>query len=386
MLIDDLSTPCLLVDRERLARNLQTLHTLADTNDVALRPHAKTHKCTTLARRQQETGARGLTVATMAEAEAFVGAGIEDVRMAYPVVGRNKHERLAALMDDAQISFTVDTEDGAEQAAAFYAETGRVADVLVEIDVGHGRCGVPWDGDVVSLARHVAEADSLHLAGILTHAGQAYRGPRDDETAEAALDRVSRNERDRMLDVAVRLAGADVPGVSPDAFEISIGSTPTMARFENAERKGFRITEIRPGNYVFHDTIQVDLGAAPLDDCALTVYTTIVSKRRESSGAERAYVDAGKKVMTTDTAPTSEGYGTVLYNASFMRPHPHAVVTRLSEEHGWMRVPGGATFGVGDRLRIVPNHACVTTATQSEIHVVDGEEVVDTWPVDARGW
>jgi D-serine deaminase-like pyridoxal phosphate-dependent protein len=386
MLIDDLSTPCVLVSRERLERNLREMQTLADTNDVALRPHAKTHKCTTLAHRQQNEGAAGLTVATMAEAEAFVEAGIDDIRVAYPVVGRATYERLAALMDDATLSFTVDTVAGVDRADAFFSSCEPTPSVLLEIDVGHGRCGVPWDGDVAPLAQRIADSDGLRLAGILTHAGQAYHGPREGETAEAALCRASRNERDRMLDVAVRLAEAGVPGADPETFEISIGSTPTMACFENAEREGFRITEIRPGNYVFHDTIQVDLGAAALDDCALTVYTTVVSKRRESSGAERAYVDAGKKVMTTDTAPISDGYGTVLYNASFMRPHPHAVVTGLSEEHGWMRVPGGATFGVGDRLQIVPNHACVTTATQSELHVVDGEEVVDTWAVDARGW
>lgn len=386
MLIDDLSTPCLLVDRERLQRNLRAMQTLADTNDVALRPHAKTHKCPSLARRQIEQGAVGLTVATVAEAETFVGAGAEDVRVAYPVVGRDKHERLAALRKDARISFTVDTEAAAEQAAAFYADRNQTAEVLLEIDVGHGRCGVPWSADVVPLAQRIAEQDGLRLAGILTHAGQAYGGPREDESAEAALCRISRQERDRMLDVAVQLAQADVPGVEPGSFAISIGSTPTMACFANAEQDGFRITEIRPGNYVFNDTIQVDLAAADLDDCALTVYTTVVSKRRDASGIERAYVDAGKKVLTTDTAPTSPGYGTVLYNASFMRPHPHATVAKLSEEHGWMRVPGGATFGVGDRLQIVPNHACVTTATQSELHVVDGEEVVDTWAVDARGW
>jgi len=387
MLIDDLSTPCLLVDRGRLARNLQAMQTLADTNDVALRPHVKTHKSTALAQRQLDEGAVGVTVATMAEAETFAAAGVERIRVAYPVVGAAKHERLHALRDAAEVSFTVDTREGADQAGAFYAETGSPADVLMEVDTGHGRCGVPWDDrDVVPLAQHIASTDGLRLVGILTHAGHAYHGPQDEETAEAALCRASREERDRMLDVAVRLAEADVPGVAPESFEISIGSTPTMACFANAEREGFRITEIRPGNYVFYDTIQVDLDAADLDDCALTVYSTVVSKRRDPSGVERAYLDAGKKVMTTDTAPTSEGYGTVLYNATFMRPHPHAVITGLSEEHGWMRIPGGATFGVGNRLRVVPNHACVTVATQRELHVVDGEEVVATWPVDARGW
>jgi D-serine deaminase-like pyridoxal phosphate-dependent protein len=383
MLIDDLPTPSLLVDRDRLARNIDQMQALAGDNDAALRPHVKTHKCPSLARRQLDAGAAGLTVSTVTEAELFVEeAGAEDVRVAYPVVGRDKHDRLAALMDRARISFCVDTVAGARQAAAAYAEAGRTAEVLVEIDVGHGRCGAPWDGDEpVELARAVAEHDALELTGILTHAGQAYHGPEDGETETEALERASREERDRMLSVAGRLAEAGVPGAAPGPLEISIGSTPTMAAFANAERNGFQITEVRPGNYVFNDAIQVGLEAADLDDCALTVYTTVVSKRRDASGTERVYLDAGKKVVTTDTGHGTDGYGTLLYNASFMRPHPHAVIHRLSEEHAWVRVPGGATFGVGDRLRFVPNHACVTVATQDRLHVVDGDEVVATWDV-----
>jgi len=385
-LIDDLQTPCLLVDRARLEQNLDRMQARADDAGVSLRPHAKTHKCPALAREQIDRGAMGLTVATCAEAESFVQSGVDDVRVAYPVVSSQKHERLAALMDRAQISFTVDTPDGVEQAAAFYEEAGRTVDVLIEIDVGHGRCGIPWDrpGEIVRLAERVASAASLRLTGILTHAGQAYRGPKDGETREAALRRVGREERDRMLGVAAALGEAG--HADPETFTVSIGSTPSLTHFENAAQAGFRITEIRPGNYVFHDRTQVDLGAAALDDCALTVFTSVVSKRRDDSGTERVYVDAGKKVMTTDEGPGLDGYGTVLYNARYMRAHPHATIYALSEEHGWMRVPGGATFGVGDRLRVVPNHACVTVATQTELYVVDDDEVVDTWAVDAKGW
>jgi len=385
MLLDDLSTPALLVDRDRLARNLDRMQAKADAQEVDLRPHAKTHKSPDLAREQLTRGAVGLTVATLAEAEAFVGAGVESVRVAYPVIGTGRHERLADLRDRTAVSFTVDTEAGAEQASAFYCERDRPVDVLLEVDVGHGRCGVPWDSDdAEQLAKRVAKLPGLHLAGILTHAGQAYRGPQEGETKAEALRRAGREERDRMLDVAVRLANAGIEGVEPGSFEISIGSTPSLTYFENARREGFQITEIRPGNYVFNDAMQVNLASADLDDCALSVYTTVVSKRRDPSGTERVYVDAGKKVTTTDRGPGMDHYGTVLYNARYMRPHPHAEVTNLSEEHGWMRVPGGATFGVGDRLRIVPNHACVTVATQPALHVVDGDEVVDTWPVRAR--
>lgn len=384
-----LATPCLLVDRARLDANLVRMQRRADANDVALRPHVKTHKCVEIARRQRAQGASGLTVATVAEAEAFVDAGATDVRVAFPVTGRDKHERLAALTDRAQLSCTVDTVAGAEQASAVHERHDAPLDVLMEVDVGHGRCGVPWEAPdaAVSLARRVVALPGLHLIGILTHAGQAYDGPRGDEPPAEALRRVAQHERDRMLAVAAGLAEAGVPGVSPNDFTISIGSTPTMATFENAERDGFRVTEIRPGNYVMHDAMQVALGAASFDDCALTVLTTVVSTREPPTGPPRAFVDAGKKILTTDTGAGTEGYGRVLADAGSMTPADGLRVARLSEEHGWLEGPAAAALSVGTRLRLVPNHACVCVATQPHLHLVDGDSPVspvDPWPVAAR--
>ena len=383
-LLDDLPTPCLLVEKRRLERNMERMQAKAAANQVVLRPHAKTHKSVWIAERQRALGAKGVTVAKVGEAEVFVEAGFEDVRLAYPVVGPEKHERLLRLMDEAHLSFCVDTEVGAGTASAFYAAHDREAEVLLEIDTGHGRCGVPWDGDALELAQHIAALPGLKLTGILTHAGQSYRGPEEGETPKEALQRVSAVERDRILDVAMRLRAAEVVD-DPTHFDISIGSTPTMAAFENRGLDGFSITEIRPGNYVFYDAMQVALGAAALEDCALTVLTTVVSKRRGADGAERLYLDAGKKVLTTDTGYGTDGYGLLLYNAAAMRRHPHARLTGLSEEHGWVEVPGGATFGVGDRVRVVPNHACVTVGTQDELVLVDGDEVTRTLAVNARG-
>jgi D-serine deaminase-like pyridoxal phosphate-dependent protein len=387
MTVADLSTPALLVDRDRLARNLDRMQARADTNDVTLRPHAKTHKSVALAREQQTRGAEGLTVATVREAETFVGAGIEEVRVAFPVTGPDKHERLRALRDVATVSFVVDTVAGAEQAAAVYDARDPV-DVLMEVDVGHGRCGVPWNHDeaAVHLARRIADRPELRLAGILTHAGQAYDGPTGDETTADALQRVARHERDRMLRMAARLAHEDVPGVTPDTFEISIGSTPSLSAFENAERDGFRVTEIRPGNYLMHDAMQVALGAAALDDCALTILTTVVSTQRTANGPTRAFVDAGKKVFTTDTGYGTDGYGVVLSSDETITPRANVRLDHLSEEHGWLTVPSASTIEVGDRLRVVPNHACVTVANHSTLHLVDDATVVDRWPIAPRDW
>ncbi len=382
----DLSTPALLVDRPRLDRNLDRMQATAEANNVALRPHIKTHKSVALARRQRARGAEGLTVATVAEAETFVEAGVSDVRVAYPVTGRDKHARLRHLRDDATLSFTVDTLAGAEQAAAAYPARAPV-DVLLEVDVGHGRCGVHWsdNAQAVRVARAIAGAKELHLAGILTHAGQAYSGPADTQTEAEALAQSARHERDRMLSVAAALADAEGTGVTPDAFEISIGSTPTMAAFENAEHEGFRVTEIRPGNYVVHDAMQVALGAASLDACALTVCTTVVSVQEKPDGPARAFVDAGKKVFTTDTGYGTDGYGTVLAPTHSRQAHPELRLAHLSEEHGWLDGVHPDRLSVGDRLQIVPNHACVTFNNQNQIHVIDDDAVVDTWSIDARG-
>ncbi|PSQ81818.1 MAG: metal-activated pyridoxal enzyme [Bacteroidetes bacterium QS_8_68_15] len=364
MIIDDLGTPSLLVEKERLEHNLRRMQSTAEAGGAQLRPHVKTHKSPWIARRQREAGAEGLTVATPAEAEAFFEDGFEDLRVAYAVVG----------------------EPGVAQAAQCYEGKRRPAPVLIEVDVGHGRCGVPWNHPerAETLARRVTEAPALELVGLLTHAGHSYHGPTEGGTPDDALRRVAREERERILAVAEDLR--DAGWADPADFEISIGSTPSMTHFANDTRAGFSITEVRPGNYVFYDGMQVALGAAPLDDCALTVLATVTSKRRSEEGTERLYLDAGKKVLTTDRGSYGlDGYGTLLYNAAAMRPWPHARVERLSEEHAWVNVPGGAPFTTGDRLRLVPNHACVTVATQPALTLVDGEDVIETLPVVARG-
>jgi D-serine deaminase-like pyridoxal phosphate-dependent protein len=389
MILSDLDTPCLLVEQRRLDANLRRMQARADAHDVALRPHLKTHKSAAIARRQRDLGARGITVAKPEEAEVFADAGFDDVRLAYCVVGRAKYERLLKLMErGVRVSFCVDTVEGARLASAFFAERGATAEVLIEVDTGHGRCGVEWDSPhAPALAKAVRDLPGLRLVGLLTHGGQGYFGPVEGETRADALVRTMREERDRLLALAERLHAADALDVGA---ELSVGSTPTMSVFENAEAgrpegAPFRITEIRPGNYAFHDAEQVALGAATLPACALTVYATVVSKQPDERGGSHLFLDAGKKVFTTDTGYGTSGYGVLLYNPTRMVPLPHAELFALSEEHGWVRVPGAATLDVGDRVRVVPNHACVVVNTQRELVVIDGEEVVERVAVDARG-
>ncbi len=384
MILSDLDTPRLLVEQPRLDANLRRMQERADAQSVALRPHLKTHKSVAIARRQIQGGARGITVAKPEEAEVFAEAGFGDIRLAYCVVGEAKWTRLYRLMErGVRVSFCVDTVEGARRASAFFAERDTEAEVLIEVDTGYGRCGVAWDHpEAPVLAKAVRDLPGLRLVGLLTHAGNAYAGPNEGETKQAALIRTMQKERDRMLDLATRLHDAGM--LDADA-ELSIGSTPTMRVFENTERGPFTITEIRPGNYVFHDMEQVALGSATLADCALTVLATVISKQPDERGGSRLFLDTGKKVFTSDTGYGTYGFGVLLYNPERMVALPHADLFALSEEHGWVRVPGATTLDVGDRVRIVPNHACVAVNTQEELVVVDGEAVVERWPVDARG-
>ncbi len=383
-----LPTPCLVIERSRLERNLRTMQERAESAGVALRPHIKTHKSIAIARRQIELGARGLTCATPAEAEVLVHAGFDDVRLAYPIVGRGKLERLERLARSARISFCIENRGAAEAASRLFEERGAVpAEVLIEVDTGYGRTGVPWDTqEAIDLARTVRSLRGLSLTGLLTHAGESYNGPEGDESEQDALERTSRTESERILAVAHRLYDAGL--AAPERFELSVGSTPTATRFEQRRNGPFSITELRPGNYVFFDLTQVALGTVPLDACALTAYATVISRRRDAAG-ERAVLDAGKKTLTADRRYGSEGYGMVLSAQTLGEnecpaPSPGVTLHSLSEEHGWLRLPEGSELGLGDRVRIVPNHACVAVQTQERCFLIDGDEVVARIDIDAR--
>ena len=385
-LLDELETPAILIDRVRLDANIRRMQTLAERNDVALRPHVKTHRSVAVARLQRDAGAQGLTVAKPAEAEVFIDHGFDDIRIAYPVVGGRRLERVARLLSRARVSFCVDTREGADAASAYLSAQGFEAEVLLEVDTGHHRTGVdPSHPQAVDLARHITGLPGLRLVGILTHAGHGYFGPGEGETKRDALSRTAAEERDTMLRFAATLREAGIPGVDPNTFEISIGSTPTISAFENREFEGFSVTEIRPGNYVFNDAIQTSLGVARLTDCALTVLATVVSRHRDADGTERVFIDAGKKVLTSDRGFATKGHGILLFNASTMTPLPHAQIVSLSEEHGWVRIPGGATLAVGDRVRIVPNHACVVMSTVDNAWLVGGDQATEQIEVEARG-
>ena len=394
MQISSLPSPCIVVEKNRLDANINRMQKRADANGVHLRPHTKTHKSAFIAKLQADSGAKGLTVAKTGEAETYVDHGFTDIRIAYEVIGADKYQAILALMQKATISFCVDTIEGARAASDFFVAAGQRARVLVEVDTGYGRCGVHWElAESIDFVRYIEEElPGLQLVGILTHFGQSYKGPQNEgDSLFDALKEAARLERDRMLAFASSMHEAGIraaqPNESPaeDRFEISIGSTPSMRYFENKKRDGFTITEIRPGNYVFNDAIQEALGVATLQECSLTVQASIISKHRNPNGTERLFLDAGRKIFTSDTGYKTQGYGILLYNTRTMHRLPHARITGLSEEHGWIHVPGGSTMEVGSTVRVVPNHACVVVNNQDTIYLIDGEEVLEAISIDARG-
>ena len=401
--IDELATPAVLIDRARAQRNIDRMQAAADARGVRLRPHTKTHKSPIVAGWQIERGAIGICCAKLGEAEVFAAAlrrrsgqaGQLDIRLPYPLNPANAG-RVIALLEHTTLSFIVDHPVVARQWSEAMVRAGTQVDVLVKVDVGFHRCGIdPAGAGAVDMIKGVAALPGLRLRGLLAHAGQAYHAHSEDE-----LRRMAEGEAATLRDLVARCRTA---GITID--EVSAGATPP-ARF-SLQEDGF--TEYRPGNYVYFDRTQVALGAATLDDCALTVLARVVSK----PAADRIILDAGSKTLTNDGArgfAPAPGYGTVLrwtgghsllahrsatreggsggqYLSGIEVPvaDDQLLIERLSEEHATVRVTNGSTgLEPGDLVRIVPNHSCVVSNLVDQAWLVDGD-TVEPLPIAARG-
>lgn len=367
MLLADLPTPQVLIDGARLLRNIDRAQQLASNAGVGLRPHAKTHKSPVIAKWQIERGAVGVCCAKVGEAEVLVAAGIANVRLPYPVSPSNA-ARILALADRAAISIIVDHLDVARGWSEAMRRAGRTLDVLIKVDVGFHRCGIDPDADALGFVQRVVALPGLRLRGLLSHAGHGYHAASEDE-----LSAVARREAEILTSLRDRAAQAGI-----QLEELSVGATPTL-RFSAGQRG---LTELRPGNYVYFDRTQLALGSASLDDCALTVLASVVTQHDG-----RIILDAGSKTLTNDQArgiTTAPGFGAIL-TGDGSAIDDSLTMERLSEEHATVRVAGTTALKPGDRVRIVPNHSCVVSNLVNEVRLVDGDRVIDTLPVAARG-
>jgi len=356
--LDDLPTPALLLDLDVVERNLRNMAGRASSLGVALRPHIKTHKCLELAERQRALGVSGITVSTLYEARVFADRGFDDITWAFPVI-------LSRLGEVRELASRVTLRVVADSPEAVDALTGlgsaeRPLHVWLKVDCGYHRAGVdPAAPESIHLAERIAGAPTLVFDGLLSHSGHAYRGESRQE-----ITAIAEEERSVMTGFAERLRerGIEVPGVS-------VGSTPAMAAVERLDG----VTEARPGNYVFFDFMQVALGSCAVGDCGVTVLASVVSSRSGQS-----VVDAGALALSKDTGhPGRETLGEIFadYEAGILEPDLR--LTSLSQEHGIV----SSALPVGARVRILPNHSCLTVACFDEYQVVRGGEVVDRWRI-----
>jgi D-serine deaminase-like pyridoxal phosphate-dependent protein len=357
--LPDLATPALLVDRNVLQGNIAAMAAHGDAIGVELRPHAKTHKSPDIARLQVDAGAVGLTVATVSEAAILARSGFRDLFIAYPLwVDAEKGRRIRQLLDDVTLTLGVDSvESGRALAAQLGAGSGsddlaRLS-VLVEVDSGHHRSGVQPDG-AGALADQLAHA-GLRVRGIFTFPGHSYTPGRQQQVAE-----------EEAVALADAVAGLAARGVGVEV--VSGGSTPSAGRVAAGT-----MTEMRPGVYVFGDAQQWELGTVAPEAISLTCLATVVSH-----GSGNVVLDAGSKALGADRAAWASGFGRLL-------DHPEARITALSEHHAVVAWPDPALPPRGARLRVVPNHVCNAVNLADELVVVTNGEMVDRWPVTARG-
>jgi D-serine deaminase-like pyridoxal phosphate-dependent protein len=350
---NDLITPVGVVDDEIVEHNLQRMAKLAADHEVRLRPHAKTHKSGEMARRQVANGAVGVTCATMTEAYVFAAAGVEDLLIAHPPVGGPKLERLKALA--GRLKRLAVSLDNVEVARAL--PTG--VEVLWEVDPGQHRIGTqPGEPTVAAVRELVKAIGNARFRGLITHGGHVYAAANQSERLAAA-----RQENEAVTKTAEMLRQAGI-----EVGEVSIGSTPTAGLALDG------ITEMRPGTYIYGDGNQVALGSQRLEDCALAVVATVVAV----PAADRAVADAGSKALSADIrAPGLDGYGIVLGRSDL-------TVARLSEEHCILTAPERTGLSIGDRLVIIPAHACTVVNLHPKLLLIS--ESTHWLPVDARGW
>jgi D-serine deaminase-like pyridoxal phosphate-dependent protein len=355
--LDRVETPAGVVDRARMERNADRVARYCAQHGLHWRPHVKTHKSRRVAGIQLAAGARGLTVATLHEAEVM-SAVTDDLLLAYPPVGAARLERLLGLPSSVDVKVALDSVDVLEPLARGAKTAGRSVGVLVEIDVGLRRVGVQGVEAAVALAEAVAVAEGVRFEGLLFYAGHIRGSGPDEDRAMKALS----------ADLSAVIGALSTAGLEPAV--VSGGTTPTLWRSHEIEG----LTEVRAGTCIFNDRDAVAVGAAQADDLAYTVLSTVISTAVEG----RVAIDAGSKALAKEPRGGAGTFGV-------LRDHPEVVVAALSEEHGILDVSNTDwSPSVGDRVHVVPNHVCVSVNLQDRLLVRDGADL-EAWPLEGRG-
>jgi len=351
MWFDSVETPAVLIDADTAHANIRAYQNYCQQHGIALRPHIKTHKLPRFAKAQLDAGAVGVTCQKISEAEVMANHGINDIFITYNLLSAEKLQRLANLAAKTrQLAVVADNTRVVDGLADAFAPASPGLTVLVECDTGAGRCGVQTPAEAVRLAEYIIKFKSLNFGGLMTYPaiGGGEQVQNFIEAARAGLD-----EKNIRCPV------------------VSSGGTPDMWRAHTVSA----VTEYRVGTYIYNDRSLVDGGVCQVKDCALTVLATVVS----APTPERAVIDAGSKVLTSDLNGL-EHYGICL-------EHPELAVAKLSEEHGVLQsLTGGATgLSVGERVRIIPNHCCVVSNMVDAVVLHHSGKRLEVVEVSARG-
>lgn len=371
MTLKDLATPCLVLDAERMERNIARLGARLDGLGVALRPHLKTCKSVDVARRVMASPAGPATVSTLLEARQFAAAGVQDMVYAVGIAPSKLPQVLALRAAGTDLTVVLDTVEQARAVALASREAGKPIPALIEIDCDGHRSGVaPANRQLLLDIGRVLE-DGAELRGVITHAGASYSA-----RGAEALRQCAEIERRSVVDAATLLREAGLP-----CPVVSVGSTPTA--HNAADLTG--VTEVRAGVFVFFDLVMAGIGVCQVEDIAVSVLATVIGHQREKGWI---LVDAGWMAMSQDRGTrkqaVDQGYGLVCDTACV--PYPDLIVAEANQEHGIVTVRPGTggvlpDLAIGDRVRILPNHACATGAQHRAYHVVRGacDEVVAEW-------
>ena len=352
MLISDLDTPALTCDFEILQSNIDKYQQMIAGAGLALRPHIKTHKVPAIAHMQLAAGAIGICCQKVTEAEVFVAAGIDDVMIAYNIMGRQKLERLTRLARRADVKVAIDSAYTAQGISAQAVEDGAVVGILIELLMGN-RSGVATPQDAVELAAIVSDLPGLHLRGLMGY--PTGSNPACLDFFEATIK-------------AFRCEGLCLDIVSG-------GGTSSAWHAEVEKAVGF--TEHRPGTYIYHDWGNVlHNDKITQDDCAMRVICTVVSRPKP----DFATIDGGSKTFTND------GFRGGQSAVNHLIDYPLARTVGQNEEHGIVDVSACPRKPeLGERVTVIPHHACNTTNLHDEIVGVRQGRVEAIWPIAARG-
>lgn len=365
-----LPTPALLLNVERVRRNIARLQSHLSSLGVPLRPHLKTAKCAEVARMVMATAAGPATVSTLREAEQFAAAGVRDLLYAVGI-GPDKLSRVLALRrSGVDLSIVLDSIDQAQAVVTACQQTKTRIPVLIEIDADDQRAGLrPEDPRVTEIAR-VLVRGGAELRGVMTHSGGSY-----GQAGADALRTAAEAERSAAVRAAAALRGAGLP-----CAVVSVGSTPTahFARDLNG------VTEVRAGVFVFFDLVMAGLGVCAVDDIAMSVLATVIGHQNAKGWI---LIDAGWTALSQDRGTAhqalDQGYGLVCDIA--VTPYPDLIVTRVNQEHGIVSLRPGSTatlptIPIGSRVRVLPNHACATATQFDRYHVLNAtDQVTDIW-------